>query len=180
MIFKSVKVAIWAILVLFVSSNGIPKDPNWNYGLAQGTYDLHTMSGREFSLKGNVLFERKKEISNSGRTYSVIELEMTGLDEYMHHSMGFLMGRQGNNNPIRTGTYTFNREIDGFLGQFEGVFGFANFQDYGEQPFFAKSGKLIIRYMNEETLVGSLSVSMDNARGETVIIAGDFNAKSKK
>jgi hypothetical protein len=138
------------------------------------------MSGREFSLKGNVVFERKMEISNSGRTYSVIELQMTGLEAYMHHSMGFLMGRQGNNSPIRKGTYSFDKDIDGFLGQFEGVFGFANFQEYGEQPFFAKSGKLIIHHMDEEALIGSLSVSMDNARGETVVIAGDFNAKTSK
>ena len=178
MMFKTVKVAIWGLLVLFVSSNGIP-GPDLDIRLPEGTYELHTMSGREFSLKGNVNFDQKKEISNSGRTYSVIELEMTGMDEYMHHSLGFLMGRQGDHNPIRKGTYTFDRDIDGFLGQFEGVFGFANFQDYGEQPFFAKSGKLIIRYIDEVSLIGSLSVSMDNARGETVIIAGDFNARGK-
>jgi hypothetical protein len=34
--------------------------------------------------------------------------------------------------------------------------------------------------MDEEALIGSLSVSMDNARGETVVIAGDFNAKTSK
>lgn len=178
-VFKTVKFTLWGMLLLFVSSHGIPDYPHIRFLPDAGTYELHANGDEDISLLGSVSFERIQEKKENGHTYSVVKLHLAGNEKINPHTLGFIIARDGDNQYIERGTYRFNRDIDGFLAHFEGVFGFASINAYGEQPFFAKEGKLTIGHVANESLSGSLAISMVNADGETVHLGGDFNALIK-
>jgi hypothetical protein len=179
-VFKTVKFTLWGILLLFVSSHGVPAYPQI-YSLPEaGTYELHANGEEDLGLLGSVSFESLQETGENGRTYSVLKLHLDGNEKKAPHTLGIFIARDEQKEPIGKGTYAFNKDIDGFLTHFEGVFGFASINAYGERPYFAKEGKLTIGHVGDETLSGSLSISMENDHGKTLQIGGNFNALLKE
>ncbi len=178
-VFKTVKFTLWGMLLLFVSSHGIPEYPHIRFLPAAGTYDLHANGEEDINLLGSVSFEHIQEKKKNGHTYSVVKLHLAGSGKRSPHTLGFIIAMDGENQSIEKGIYRFNSDIDGFLAHFEGAFGFASINAYGEQPFFAKEGKLTIGHVANESLSGSLAISMVNADGETLHLGGDFNALLK-
>ena len=167
------------MLLLFVSSHGVTAFPKEHRIPVAGTYELRTSGGENLKLQGVVWFESMNEPGENGQTYSVLKLQLDGLDIHSPHSMGFFVARQLKKEPLGTGTYEFNKDIDGFLAHFEGVFGFASINALGEQPYFARKGKLTIEHMGKDVLSGTLAVTMENTRGETLSVGGEFNATNK-
>lgn len=178
-VFKTVKFTLWGMLLLFVSSHGTPDYPHIRFLPDAGTYELQANGEEDINLLGSVSFERIQEKKENGHTYSVVKLHLAGDERKSPHTLGFFIARDGENLPLDRGTYRFKKDIEGFLEHFEGAFGFASINAYGEKPFFAREGKLTIGHVGKESMSGSLAISMVNADGETLHLGGDFNALLK-
>ncbi len=175
-LFRTVKFTLWGLLLLFVSSHGVPSFADRHSVPKAGTYDLSVQGAETIHLQGSVDFVRESELRKNGQTYSVLKLNLAGKDPEGSHTLGFYIALPEGRRPIGTGTYEFNRDIDGFLAHFEGVFGFASISALGEQPYFTRKGKLTIGHIGRDGLSGSLQVFMENARGESLTVGGDFNS----
>ncbi len=77
---------------------------------------------------------------------------------------------------IGNGRHEISGNIEGFLNYFDGVFGFANLNEFGELPFFAKNGAVTIDNIEDKILKGSINVVFENINEESVAIAGNFIA----
>lgn len=169
----SFKFALWGLLLLSFGSHGVPSDPFISTPLP-GFYALNANGTRHMALSGKISFVRGEEEENARN--SVLRLQLQGNKQEADHLLGFLIsaGREGHG--LRPGKYEINNHIDGFMSAFEGVFAFASIPALGEQPYFAREGSIVISKVGKDYVSGSLSVSMENAGGETLKVGGDFNA----
>ena len=177
LIIKTVKLTIWGLLPMIFGMPG--EDGHLFATLSQdpGTYHLTAMGDRDIVLEGDVYYEPVQDFQEDGRTYSILKFQLSPEGSKATHTLGFYIAREKGAMPL--GTYRMAEDIDGFLHRFDGVFAFADINALGEQPFFAKTGKLTIDYSVPSALGGTLAVTMLNANGQTVAIQGDFLAMRK-
>lgn len=172
----SFKFALWGLLLLAFGSHGEPVSPGIKTPLP-GAYSLNANGARQLTLSGRISFARGEEVSNARNT--VFRLQLEGDNEETGHVLGFLISAGKEGDGLRPGPYEINDHIDGFMSAFEGVFAFASIPALGEQPYFAREGKIVISRVGKDFVSGSLSVFMENAGGETLKVGGDFNAVSE-
>ncbi|NAS10826.1 hypothetical protein [Poritiphilus flavus] len=142
----------------------------------EGSYELNTDGVYHLQLRGESYFEIGTEKTASGKPFKVIKLNLKSGEGHADHSLGFVISQKGENTISLPGTFQVNEKIDGFLDSFEGVFGFANIPDLGEQPFFAKRGKITISKTGLDKLGGRIDVRLVNPEGKQLIIKGNFTA----
>jgi len=73
--------------------------------------------------------------------------------------MELLISKQNQSISIKKGKYGVAEDIEGFLNDFDGVFGFANVGSIGEEPFFAKKGSVVITQLTELGLRGNINIT---------------------
>ena len=179
-ILKSLKISFWILLpLLFIS--GTKSGPDFyvsNY--FEGSYELQATGAFEQQLFGVVYFENTLETNNQGIQFSTLSLKFisNGLSE--QHNMEVLITKQIQSNSIKKGKYRVSEDIEGFLNDFDGVFGFANVRSLGEEPFFAKKGKVVITQISELGLRGYIDVTLKCNKGNKIFINGSFNAAEKR
>jgi hypothetical protein len=178
LIIKTVKLTIWGLLPMLFGMPG--EDGHLYTTLSQnpGTYHLTAAGEKDILLEGDIFYETVQDFQEDGRTYSILKFQLAPVGNNATHTLGFYIAREKGAMPL--GTYRMAEDIDGFLHRFDGVFAFADINVLGEQPFFAKTGKLTIDYSVPKALGGSLAVTMRNASGQTVAIRGDFMAVQKE
>ncbi len=86
--------------------------------------------------------------------------------------MELLITKQNQSSPIKKGKYGVSENIEGFLNDFNGVFGLANVRSLGEEPFFAKKGKVVITQISELGLRGYIDVILKCTKGTKIFING--------
>ena len=177
LIIKTVKLTIWGLLPILFGAPGDEVHLFTTLSQTPGTYHLAAVSDQEVLLEGTVYYEVVQGFKENGRAYSILKFHLSPAAGNTPHSLGFYIAQE--NGAWPRGTYRMAHDIDGFRHHFDGVFAFADINAMGEQPFFAKTGKLTIGYSTPESLGGTLAMTMLNANGQTVAIQGDFIAMLK-
>ncbi len=179
-ILKSLKISFWILLpLLFIS--GTKGDQGFymsNYFV--GSHELQVTGALDQQLCGVVYFENTLETNNQGIPFSTLTLKFTNNESSDQHSMELLITKQNQSSPIKKGKYGVAEDIEGFLNDFDGVFGFANVRSIGEEPFFAKKGKVVITQITELGLRGNINVTFKCNKGTKIFINGSFSAAKKR
>ncbi len=173
---KAIKIGLLAMMPLFLISNTKVEGYLDDTMILEGSYSLQVRGNLNQELKGVVSFETNIKAAADGTPFSTLELKLSNSSYRVRHSMGFLISRQNRSHEITVGTYRVAENIDGFLNDFDGVFGFANLDAMGELPFFAQKGKIIITRLTEDTLEGSMVVTLYNSNGKLIKVNGNFTA----
>jgi len=179
-IHKSLKISFWILLpLLFISgTKGSPDFHVSNY--FEGSYELQATGALEQQLCGIVYFENTLETNTQGIQCSTLTLKFTSNESSDQYSMELLITKQNQSSPIKKGKYGVSEDIEGFLNDFDGVFGFANVRSLGEEPFFAKKGKVVITQITELGLRGYIDVALKCAKGTKIFINGSFSAAENR
>lgn len=153
------------------------KPYSFNKNTLVGKYHLQSGSNYNNNFMGDIIFETAIKKTSSGKSFSILKLELKGDKYTTDHTMRFLISKENQTNKIRQGTYKVNKDIDGFLNYFDGVFGFANIKSMGELPLFAENGKIIISYVDDEVVEGIIQIDLYNKNKKSIHIEGAFIAK---
>lgn len=169
---------LFALLILFTS--GKSNEEVVNKLIKNGSYVIYTTGDVDKEFKGLVDFETNLISSNNGGSYNTLRLNLKGQTNHHGQFIQFLISKEHNEiGHINNGTYKVEKEIEGFINCFNGVFGFANGDSFGEYPFFANKGRIKIEYINKNTLKGTIFVLMRNADKKEIKIQGSFIANRK-
>ena len=179
LLIKTIKPILWLLPLIFTSYTS-PGVKTADLPFVVGSYNLKTSGNQSMSLQGAVVFRTEVAFSSRGIPRSVIKLELENNANEKEHSMGFLICKQNRDEELEAGRYKVPVQIDGFIKDFEGVFGFANFRDMGEIPFFAANGTIDISYIGSKLLYGELEINLANSEGKQLKIKGEFTATRKQ
>jgi len=175
-VIKSLKLGLWVILALiFTSSSSIEEKPDKKM-LAAGSYVPNIAGERQLKLEGIINFETTKKCSPKGKEYTILKLTLNDNQEVPGHSLEFFLSKQYQSMKIGHGRHKISENIEGFLNYFDGVFAFANMNQFGELPFFAKNGSITIDNIDDRIIKGSINVVFENPNDEIVGLNGEFIA----
>ncbi len=180
---KIVQISIYLALPLLCTSyipigklnvtTGIP-EPGDN--INDGGYTVKVFGDRNLDLKGTTEFETVVETLADGRHLSTLKLSLKNDKSEPSHTLGFLISKENDSGQLHPGSYKISKNIDGFLNNFDVVFGFANIEVLGELPFFAERGQIIVFEIGKDNLRGNLNIALRNANGNRLIVKGNFKA----
>ena len=174
-ILKSLKISFWILVPLLFISN-TKAEPLTVPNNFEGNYDLKATGAIEQSLEGTVSFKAFTESSNNGTSFSSLSLTFVNNEQGFEHELEFIISEQNESELLSTGKYEIKDNIDGFLNNFDGVFGYANINIIGEQPFFTTMGKVVITRIGKADLKGYVDVNLRSNGGKVLMIKGDFHA----
>ncbi|MBQ4913568.1 hypothetical protein J8L85_03910 [Maribacter sp. MMG018] len=147
-------------------------------GLVDLEYDKTYLS--ESDLKAYVAYPSKVEYHtnheklNEGGFYNTLMLSFGDIKDSSKATMEFLISEKGESKELSKGIYPIN-EIEGFINNFDGVFGVANVNKLGEKPFFAKKGFIQINELNIKGVKGYMDVTLVNEIGMTIRVTDNFD-----
>ena len=170
---KLIKIGLFALMPLFLTSSAKVEDTI----LLEKGYSLQVTGVLNQELKGTMSYETDIKITTGGTSFSTLELKLSNDLGEIRHSMGFLISQQAQSNTISVGTYNVAESIDGFLNDFDGVFGFADLDVMSDLPFFAQKGEIIITDLGKNKLEGSMVITLRNSNGKLIKVNGDFLAR---
>jgi len=174
-ILKSLKISFWILVpLLFISNSKVDalKIPND----IEGNYSFKSSGAVENSLQGKVSFNTNTKSSNNGTPFSTLSLKFVNDQKSLEHTMQFIISERNRSAVLTAGKYGIKENIDGFLNNFDGVFGYANINELGEEPFFTTTGKIVIARIGEDDLEGYVNVTLRNNGGKKINLKGDFHA----
>ncbi len=173
---KISKTCLWAIVPFFLISQGNPDQASMVELAHEGYYAFKVTGEVSENLSGIINFVTTKETSVGGSEYYVLRFMLKSKKESPIHNMEFLISKPCTKSKISVGTYEVAKPINGFLNYFEGVFGAADFKRMDELPFFTDRGTIRIRSLDENTVEGSMSVTLHDPNGKKITIQGEFDA----
>ena len=179
-ILKSLKISFWFLLPLLFISGTKGGQNFYTSNYFEGSYELQATGVLEQQLCGVVYFKNTLQTNNQGIQYSTLTLKFISSESSDQHSMELLITKQDQSSLIKKGKYGVSEDIEGFLNDFDGVFGFANVRSLGEEPFFAKKGKVVIAQISELGLKGYIDVTLKCNKGNKIFINGSFSAAEKR
>lgn len=173
---KISKLVLWVLVpTIFISGTKLDEEAVFATWVEEG-YSIEISGDLNNNLNGIVDFETAIEKTSKGISFSTLILKLDNKDSVFPHSIEFLISLENTTDIIPVGTFKVSRDHDGFLNNFEGVFGFANINVLGELPLFAQSGEIRIDHLDDTSLKGTLSIHMGNTMGKSVQINGSFIA----
>jgi len=130
-----------------------------------------------FDLESNLntTFHITHTKNNYGASFNTIEIQLDKGCNENDYSMQFVISKGDNIDKWLPGVYEVSN-INGLLKEFNGVFGVATIDKYGEAPFFAKKGSIHVEAISSDLLKGTLDVAMVSTEGIVVNVAGKFKA----
>lgn len=179
-IIKTGKIGFWVLLPLFLISNTgvayeLPAAP-----IENGDYRLAATGAFDKVLIGHIVFDKEVDSISGGKQLVKIELQLDHIEATTAHSMGFLLTKHADGSDDLKGNYEVSAKAGGFSANVEGVFGFADINALGEQPFFADYGSVQISSLNDKLLHGDLNITLRSFEGKTIDITGSFIATKSK
>jgi hypothetical protein len=166
------KSGLWILLPLILLSflsNRIVDDP---LPVDEGVYALSVNGAENKAITGEVAFRESEVVSRNGHLLNVLRINF----EEKHMNMEFLISLRSDEESIGKGKYHVNRYISSFVSEFTGVFGYANFFERGEEPYFSKTGYLHITAKSDELVQGTLEVTLVDVNGQELQLEGSFKA----
>ena len=135
-----------------------------------GKYEL-TVKGQEvLCLQGNIFYNSTQD------QLSAWNLVLRDESKAIEHALDFYIADQKYNNGVELGDYRISENVEGFFKEFQGVFGVADIDQFGELPYFTEAGLITINKIQQETLAGHLQLVLSNNKGETIQVEGKFVA----
>lgn len=177
---KTIKIALWTVIPIVLTSHISTGDLSTEAYVEAGTYDLMASGDQQLALNGNITYESALEKTVSGNQFNTLRLQLENATMEAAHMLEFLISVPATSRPLAAGTYKIASEIDGFLNNFDGAFGFAQSEVLGEKPYFTEKGSITLASLGENELRGTLKISMVNTIGKKVDIKGNFIALRKK
>jgi len=174
-ILKSLKISFWILVPLLFISN-VKVEPLTIPNNFEGNYSFKASGAIEQSLQGKVSFKAHTGTSNKGTSFSSLSLTFVNEEQGLEHELEFIISEQNETESLATGKYEIKDNIEGFLNNFDGVFGYANIDIIGEQPFFTTKGKVVITRIGKVDLKGYVDVTLRSNVGKELMIKGDFHA----
>lgn len=114
--------------------------------------------------------------NNYGVSYNTMEIQLDRGCNKNDYSIQFIISKEDSVDRWLPGVFKVG-DINGLLKEFNGVFGVATINEYGEAPFFAKKGSIHVEAISSDSLIGTLNnVSMVSAEGIVINVAGKFEA----
>lgn len=174
------KISLWILLPLFLISNTgvtseLPVAP-----IENGDYRLAVTGAFDKILIGHIVYNKQLDSERGGKQLVRIELKLEHIDATTDHSMGFWLAKHANGPDDLKGNYEVSAKAAGLSANIEGVFGFADINILGEQPFFADYGSVNISALDAKLLHGDLNITLRNFEGKTIEISGSFIATRSK
>ncbi len=160
------------ILLLFISNRNAESPLT----VGEGKYELFANGSGPDEITGDVDFEESEIISKNGQLLNVLKINFkdTAIEEGMN--MEFLISLRSDAQSIEEGKYYVNRYISGFVSEFNGVFGYANLDSHGEEPYFSKNGHLNITNKSDDLVQGTMKVTLEDVAGKKLQLQGSFKA----
>lgn len=170
------KSGLWILLPLillsFISStiadNPLPVD--------EGRYVLSADALSPRELEGDVTFAEQEVVSSTGHLLNVLKIQFQESENDQGFNMEFMISLRSDSEPIGEGKYYLNRYISGFVSEFNGVFGYADLNEQGEEPYFSKSGHLRITNRSDHQVQGTMEVTLVDVDGNKLQLGGSFKA----
>ena len=170
-IFKTVLFGVMPILLI----SGTSGDWKLNGGSDDDAL-IASYGEQKVDIPSGWVFREKVEALPDGSLYPTL---MLTVPEQSHRSKGFkdlqlvISDRQRAN--IDNGNYQISG-VSSFLEHITHVFGVANYEVWGELPFFATAGNVRINYKEEQQMFGYVHLECQNQNGERIVINGPFVA----
>ena len=141
-----------------------------------GHYEIVVKGENPIYLKGSVNFHSQPAISREGEPYTKWNIRLRNHQSSEKHFLDFYLVNTLSTDALDTGSYPITENIESFIDEFKGVFGFADIDSFGELPYFSKQGRITILDAGEENLTGSLQLELRNAAGKMIAVEGNFSA----
>lgn len=171
---KMTKLGFWILTAtLFLSGAKLEKRSQLELTVYKD-YQIQVSGSLNKSFNGNLEFETAIETTSKGISVSTLKLKLINKDTTLPHTIEFLVARENMEMILPKGSYTVARNDEGLLNYFDGVFGVANINALGELPLFAKSGRIQIDFLDENSLKGTLNVKLKNSVGKSIHVKGNF------
>lgn len=167
------KSGLWILLPLILLSFLSNRIVDVPLPVEEGVYAL-SVNGTDNNkaITGEVAFRESEVVSKNGHLLHVLKINFEEKDM----DMEFLISLRSDEETIGKGKYHVNRYISSFVSEFTGVFGYANFFDRGEEPYFSKTGYLQITSKSDELVQGTLEVTLVDVKGQELQLEGSFKA----
>ncbi|MEH6679714.1 MAG: hypothetical protein V7724_04160 [Sediminicola sp.] len=174
---RFLRICPWALLpLLLISNSALLGDFKGMHGF-DGNSSLMATGDYSNELNGEVSFETSIATSSDNGRFFTLQLDLSSEgSEEGQDDFGFLISHKMGSEKLGVGTFQVVPEPEGFINQFNGVFGFANIRSLGEVPFFAENGSITIFYVDKGTAIGAIAVNLRNAEGKHVKVVGNFKA----
>lgn len=138
-----------------------------------GHFEMVISGTEELYLSGRVLLDTSRRATDYGNSYPEIRLRLIADGAVHNNFIDLFLATPEVSYPLSGGTYAVTENVKGLFRDFDGVFGFADLDQFGEIPFFSKQGKISIVEANN-LLLGSLKMELGNTLGEIIEIEGNF------
>ena len=161
-------ITFWCISYIPSNSYPITFDPE------PGHFEMVISGTNELYLTGSVFLDTTRRVDDRGKTYPEIRLRLKGDGASQNNFVDLFLATPELSFPLSGGTYTVTENVRGLFRDFDGVFGFADLDQFGEIPFFSRQGKISLMQANNELLLGSLKMELGNTHGEVIEIEGNF------
>ena len=165
------------VFITYLSTSYItfPVD-NTTDQVESGTYSLEVNGNSILNLNGTALFHAVQTTTVDGDTKYKMKLSFSDNPYHDDNSMTIYFTDPRWTGSLEKGTYYISENITGFMDNFEGVFGFADFKPLGELPYFARKGRIKIHSSDEDEIAGWLDLVLSNNEGELLEVSGKFAA----
>lgn len=176
-IVRTGKIGFWVLLPLFLFSNmgvayELPMDP----AVINGNYRLRATGTFNNVLSGHIVFNEKVDSIAKGKRVTHLELKLDHAQNTSEHHMGFVISKELSGSGNLVGYYDVKAKVAGFSNNVDGVFGFADIDALGEQPFFTNNGTVHITDVVDGLLHGEVNIRLRNFEGKSIDLSGSFIA----
>ncbi len=172
---KFFKVGFWLLIPFFFISNTDSETMRFQFKEQTGI-GMDADKVFEELLKGKVIFESNKGSTIQGAPFTSVSLKFMKGDQQME----FLIKEKDDPIGLRTGEYQLPSHFNGLLNNYDGVFGYADIKVLGEEPLFAKKGKLVITQIDDNNIKGYMNVVFKDNNSRELFVNGDFHAVNIK
>jgi hypothetical protein len=138
---------------------------------------LVTFGEDEICLPYGLVYQERLSALEDGSFFPslVISVPKNTCAPQGHKAMELVIS-QGDGREIGKGQYSITG-VSSFLEPYSNVFGVANYDAWGELPFFATSGEIRIAHKEDQQIYGYLQMVCENQKGDQLTIEGPFMAQ---
>ena len=178
-ILKACKIGFWFFLPLVLISNTHYDSP-LRLPVENGEYLLKVSGSFDTVLTGHVFYTEDMVVVERGIRMARVGLELNHAKETVDHVMRFAITKHAKVPGDLVGVHQVSTKAAGIANNLDGIFGFADIDILGEQPFFTNYGTVAITHIENGLLHGNLNLTLRNIEGQKIFVSGSFIAADTK
>lgn len=146
--------------------------------IEDGEFDLYIEDGGISGFKGVVDFRETTTTVPGSARFSQWHFTLKTDRPAEQKEIELFITRPLDNEGIYEQTFSVAEDVNSLLEPAEGLFGAAVMAGVSEWPFFARNGQVKIKERKDNTIRGTMDLSMENSAGEQIRIKGGFAAQA--